>query len=492
MRLERPGRRALLVLAACGALGLGPGAEAPAPARKRIEWDPAGLPARKGPPLDADFGWLTVPARRAQPGGGTVALPVLRFRTTSRSPQPPVVYLSGGPGGSGIAAAQGPLLPVFEALRAVADVVVLDQRGTGLARPAVTCRESWSHPLDRAVSRDELLAVARERSRACAAMLRADGIDPTAYNTVESADDLEDLRQALGAPRLQLLGSSYGTQLALTALRRHPGSWARAALVSVKGPEHGLRSPAAFDRQIRTIGRLAGEADLAATLSSLLDRLRREPVAVEIPLPLAGKTGRVTVGAFDLQVLVAQSIADRPEMERLPARLRAMARGDFRELGRFALGLRRGWLGSAMPYAVECSSGAGAERLARIRGEAAGSLLGDAVNFPFPEICAGWEVPDLGPAFREPVRSDVPALLVSATLDVRTPPEDAAEVGGRLSRSTLLTVEGPGHGDDLLAVPEVRAAVREFLRGGAAAAPRPIVLPPLKFQRDSAEPSRER
>ena len=57
------------------------------------------------------------------------------------------------------------------------------------------------------------------RSVRCAAELRDKGIDLAAYNTEASADDLEDLRKALGAPKISLFGFSYGTHLALAAIR---------------------------------------------------------------------------------------------------------------------------------------------------------------------------------------------------------------------------------------------------------------------------------
>ena len=478
--------------------GIGSALRATQEPPENLSWETTEL-ANEGHRVEADLGWLKVPERRSRPGSGPVRLAFLRLRSTSPSPGPPIVFLSGGPGGSGTAAARGPLLPVFLELRKVADVIALDQRGTGMSKPALVCREAWNHPLDLPVPREELLATARERSRSCAALMRSEGSELAGYNTVESADDLEDLRLALGAPALQLLGTSYGTQLALTAIRRHPQSIQRAVLLSAKGPQHGLRLPGTFERHLREIDRLLKAdpetrrafPDFLGTLTALLERLKREPASVEVPLPLAQSTARVTVGPFDLQVMITQALGDRHETELLPARLQAMARGDFLSLGRFALGLRRGWLGAAMPYVVECSSGLSEERLARIRRETPASLLGEAVDFPFPEICSGWGVPDLGPEWRKPVRSSVPVLFVSGSLDVRTPRGDAEEILAGFPRGTLLKVEGIGHGEDFFAAPETAQAVQRFFRGEPVAS-RPIVLPPLKFRNDPPEKGRER
>ena len=51
------------------------------------------------------------------------------------------------------------------------------------------------------------------------------GVSPSGYTTVQSADDLEDLRRALGARKIDLWGISYGTHLAMAAMRRHPRSF---------------------------------------------------------------------------------------------------------------------------------------------------------------------------------------------------------------------------------------------------------------------------
>ncbi len=212
---------------------------------------------------------------------------------------------------------------------------------------------------------------------------------------------------------------------------------------------------------------------------------------MEVPLPLAQRTARVALGPFDLQVMVTQALGDRQETERLPARLQAMAGGDFQALGQFALGLRRGWLGAAMPYVVECSSGLSEERLARIRREASATLLGEAVDFPFPEICSGWGVPDLGPEWRKPVRSAMPVLFISGSLDVRTPRADAEEILQGFRNAAHLKIEGIGHGEDFFAAPETLPAIQRFFRGEPVASG-PAALPPLKFRDESLAKNRER
>src|SRR5579859_7380623 len=160
----------------------------------------------------AELGRLLVPERRSNPASRLIELAFVRLKSTAQQPGPPLVFLAGGPGLSGIDALRmGTLYPWFAALRQVGDVIALDQRGTGLANPRLDCLEAWDLPLDRPDSREEVLRVGCEKSHICADFWRQQGVDLAGYTTEESADDLEDLRKALGYDTLNLYGASYGS-----------------------------------------------------------------------------------------------------------------------------------------------------------------------------------------------------------------------------------------------------------------------------------------
>jgi pimeloyl-ACP methyl ester carboxylesterase len=121
-----------------------------------------------------------------------------------------------------------------------------------------------------------------------------------------------------------------------------------------------------------------------------------------------------------------------------------------------------------MSYMMDGASGVSPERYARIQGEAPQTLLGDLINFPFPDIAAAWECPDLGPAFRAPFTSEVPALFLSGTLDARTPISNAEEVRVGFPRSQHIVVEGATHSTaEIVQAPGVTTALLDFLRGQA-------------------------
>jgi hypothetical protein len=134
-----------------------------------------------------------------------------------------------------------------------------------------------------------------------------------------------------------------------------------------------------------------------------------------------------------------------------------------------------------MTIAMDCASGLTAARRNLIAEEAKRTLLGDAINLPFPEVCAGVNVPDAGETFRAPLRSDVPALLISGTLDGRTRPRQAEELRSGMPNAEHLIIEGAGHSDPLfLSSPKILEAMKAFLRGEKLRE-RVIALPPVKL-----------
>lgn len=450
---------------------------------------PYAFEARSGETVDAQWGEFQVPESRRQEGGKTLTLAFVRFPSTSAHPGPPIVYLAGGPGGSGIGTARGSRFPIFQALRKYGDVIAFDQRGTGESEPRLVC-DAPATPIGRASDRAELTAIVQEAARRCAAKIEGEGWNLGAYNTVESADDLDDLRQALGAEKITLWGISYGTHLALATLKRHGEHIDRVLLAGIEGLDHSLKLPSDQQDLLETIARLSAAdpavraviPDLLASVQRVLTRLEEKPATVPLPDPASGQPVPLSVSRYDFQMALAGMLGGPQSFAGLPDFVARLERGDDMALALWAIANRIGYgMLPGMSVAMDCASGASRPWRERIAKEAASTLLGDAINFPFPEICEGLGVRDLGDEFRAPVRSTVPALLISGTLDGRTPPSNAEEVLPGLSRAIHLIIEGAGHSDPLfLSSPEILAAMERFLAGQELESTR-IQLPPISF-----------
>lgn len=434
----------------------------------------------------AEIGRLTVVENRVRGGTRTIQLAVVRLRSRAALPGPPIVYLAGGPGSSGIAAAQGPRFPLFDSLREIADVILLDQRGVGSSRPNLNCSERWNFDPAPARTFATLLEIATARISSCAERLRAQSVDLSAYNTQESADDVEELRRALGVPQVSLLGISYGTHLALSILKRHEARINRVVLAGVVGPGHVLKLPSNIQRalervdaELQTHAFWRTQPGLVRMLAEALPRLEQAPAAIALMTPQGPVT--VSLSAVDVRVLVSVLLEDRATIQGLPLMVRSLSAGQIEPFARAMLGLRTQPVPSAMNLAVECASGASDDRWQQILREEPRALLGRLLDFPQPFVCDMLGAGKLGDDFRRPVASIVPALLISGALDSRTPPENAEEVRNGLPNSAHVVIERAGHDDDLLiSTPAIGERIRAFLRDGVSRSER-IPLPPIPF-----------
>ena len=436
------------------------------------KFEPYQFKANNGTVVDAEMGELRVPQNRSKPDSRMLTIRFVRFKSTSANPGPPIVYLAGGPGGAGSGAAMGTRFPMFMAMREFGDVIAYDARGVHKSEPDAQCTEQFlvdpSTPLDRAKAG----AVFADAMRRCADRLRKAGTDPGSLNTRESAADLNDLRLALGAKKLILWGISYGAHLAITTLRYHPDAIERVVLAGIEGPDDTYKLPSDQQTLMEEIARrVAHEGknpDLLAWITKLLNELDARPKSVELTHPVTKEKGTFVVGKFDLQRLLADMLFAPADFAGMPDYVAAMEKGDYTQLAMHAAGNRIPPLPSMMSVAMDCASGISAERRQRIAAEAKLTLLGDAINFPFPEICQGLGIPDLGDAFRAPLVSNTPALLISGTLDGRTRPRQAEELRRTMPNAVTLVIEGAGHSDPLfLSSPKIFETMKMFLRGEA-------------------------
>lgn len=440
--------------------------------------------------VDAEFGTLFVPENRSDPDSNLIELAFVRFKSTAKNPGPPIVYLAGGPGGSGIGTARGSRFPLFMALREIADVIAFDQRGTGFSKPNLTCLDRLSLPLDVAPTREAAIKELRDNAASCAFYWHnVQRVDLTGYNTNESADDLEDLRKALGVDQISLWSISYGTHLAFAAMRRHPTSIHRAILAGTEGPDHTYKLPSNIQKHLEDLAavikadpKIGKEIpDFLGLMKSVFDRLETQPQMAEITDPQTKLKVKVIVNKFVMQYIVANNIGTT-DTEKFPALFYRASKGDFTNPAQVWLNESRSGIGSAMSYMMDCASGQTAARRERIAFEAKDTLLGELFNFPFPDVCTAWKAPDLGDEFRAPLQSNVPVLFISGTLDARTPVSNAEEYRKGFSNSTHIIIDGAVHSDPLfLSSPKIKDGMMEFLRGQPVTATR-IQAPPMSFR----------
>ncbi|MEU6811582.1 alpha/beta hydrolase [Streptomyces sp. NPDC046831] len=308
---------------------------------QRVTWASCGADR----PRDLQCGKVTVPLDYARPGSGTLELALARYRASGPS-RGSVVLNFGGPGGAGVPALAAGGREFMDLTNGY-DVVAFDPRGVGQSSP-VSC--GTGSALYEVLSADDAAAgdpqAALERWRRAAAECAAHaGAVLRHIGTVDSARDLDVIRQALGDKKLNYLGFSYGTRLGAVYAAEFPDKVGRMALDGVDT----LTEPLAEQGRVAAEGQQAAfdaflhwcVRDLAcpfgddrrtarARVLRLVRSLDRDPV----PMVFGGElSGQALVGAIS-QALYSKRLW--PLLEHAVASL--VEDGDTRRIEAFTSG----------------------------------------------------------------------------------------------------------------------------------------------------------
>ncbi len=445
------------------------------------------ITGRDGSDVVIESGWVEVPENRSDPDSGTIELAFIRAIYHGDEPGPPLFPIAGGPGGSSIEMVRGMVENGGQRFLDLAggDVVGIDQRGVGLSRPNLQTPTLYGLDPTEPGDPETMLDLMRRVCRDEAARWAERGVDLRGYNTVESADDIDAVRRALGYESIKLWGGSYGSHLAMAMIRRHGSHIDRALLTGPEGPNHTLKLPSAAQDALVRLGALVRKdatlrrsiPNLVAMLAGVLDRLDEGPAYADVD----GQ--RVGVSKFDVQRTIANDIGTiRGGGDAVPALIKQLADGNFATIARRLFEERRdSGVWSAMFMAMDSASGMTAERAEQIETESPQTLLGDAVNFPFPGIAEAWGVPDLGDGFRGPLETDIPILFIVGDLDSRTPVANARALMEHMPNAHLIVVENVGHNDVPMGHPQLLRAWSGFLRGERVRVSR-VQMPPIEFK----------
>lgn len=437
----------VLVIALC----MVPGAEA---ARRlgSLSFEPCTL-AAVGLPMTvaAQCASLEVPENRADPEGRRISLAVAWVPGRARQTRPdPVFMLAGGPGQAAREAFPAVLGAFREVLRE-RDLILVDQRGTGASNP-LACRDEQGASTITENMAEQDLDAARRFARNCLAALDA---DPRYYTTTEAVRDLDDVRRAIGAGQINLVGISYGTRVAQEYLRRFPGQTRTLVLDGVVPPslalgsEHARNLDEALKLQFRRCEAEPGCAGRFgspwASLQNLLAELGDDPKSVTFndPLSFEVREGELTPGmvagvvrlysyspqlAALLPMALAEALAGRPQA------LMAQARMIEDLLGEQIM--------HGMQLSVGCSEDAD---LLEPDPSDRSTLLGSYFVEFIKAQCEVWPRGPVPGDFHDPVASDHPVLLLSGEFDPVTPPRYGEEVLSGLPRGRHLVLRGAGH-----------------------------------------------
>ena len=408
-----------------------------------IRWQQVGL--------GRDTGMLRVPLDYADPSGRQITLALARHRATDPGHRiGTLVYLDGGPGGTGTDTLRNYADALFpKAVLERFDIVAFDPRARGHSVPAIDCKldpapSTW----DPTKGREMLpawLATIKAEVADCAA---ASGDLLPHLGTRNTVADVEQIRLALGGERVSLYGSSYGTLVGSLYADRFPDHLRALVLNAPIDPAGNLEQKertqlTGFQRELDAfLAACSGDTacpfwskgESRRAYDALMARFEKGPIGDAT----AGEamTG-VTFGLYaEDRTALASALAEARDGD--ATALEAMARGfvdqDF-------LGYNAAV--NCLDYAVPRDVGAWAaveERLATVAPDF-------AWGWGWDPACIYWPVnPD---PITEPVRAAgaPPILILASTGDPATPYEQAVSLAKQLTSSVLVTREGAGHGN---------------------------------------------
>lgn len=367
---------------------------------------------------EADFGTLPVPERRELQGSRRIELPIVRIRATGDHPGAPIFWFEGGPGQSNMDTFD------FDYFIEDHDHVMIGYRGVdgsvSLDCPEVTDR---LRQVDDVLA-DETLRQVGDAYAACQARLRQAGVDIDGYTTVDVVADMESARRALGYERINILAESFGTRLAYLYGIMYPERIHRTIMIGANPPGGMVWDPKQTDAILQHYSTLWANdpATRARTedLASVLRTVNREMPRRWLFLPI--HPGNVKASAFAM-------LFDRASAARVFDTYVAAADGDPSGL----------WLISFVaPYIFpeivnwgdNASKAVSADYTPEVN-DADTFMPEDAVmGAPLGRFLWGpgdrWPIEPIPEAYRRMQPSDVETLILSGSLDLSTPPENAA------------------------------------------------------------------
>ena len=478
-------------------------AVAPPPIAGSIFLYPERIPLADGGFANVERGIYFAPVNRSKRGSDVIGVEVYRFPASANAQpgSPPIFYLHGGPSFAGLERAleeEGTFEERWLPLTDVSDVVVVGQRGIGSTKPTTTIEATTSpSPADQPYDADQAVSEYRRVLEREKTFWEERGLDLSGFTILEAAEDVNEVRQALGYDKIVIWGGSFGSHWGMSLMRLHPEIVERAILRGMEGPDHTYDHPGHLWNVYRRVAEEAEaapefrgmipEGGLVAALEAVVDRARNEPFTVTVRDPGDGSRHQVL---FDGEAIKRVSRGFSGGLTEWPADVITMARGDFggaaARLYRQSMSRGRSFR-TASYFMLDCGSGITQDRLTEQNADPATSILWH-MNWGYIEGCPVWGS-DLGDDFRQNFETEIPTVIAHGTWDTSTPYENALELVPYFLNSKFIPVIRGPHGAiqaAMRASEEFRTGILHFAATGEMSQlPDTVMMPPARWSRAS-------
>lgn len=440
-----------------------------------------------------ELGTMYVPENRSDPKTRLIAVGFARFKATKPAGAPPIFYLPGGPGQSYVAdVKKGVNLKHMLRYSEAADVIAVDQRGYSdqgdYLRYTYMTREE---PLDQPASIKRSTEKSLKAARDAVEYYTKKGFDLRGYSVKDLAEDVNDLRKALGFEKISLVGISFGSQWSFAIMRLHPEMISRVMLSGAEPLNNGYDMPSGILGSMRHYWKVAEQDQALApyvpagginsAARAVFKRFDSGAIKVRVKDPKDGQMVTVVLGKEDLQRDFKQLAAPGP------AFVLSLYYEHYEAWAQSVLAERRShqFVWRIIGPLIDTSLGVTPERLKQLNSDPACEFLGKWNWTSYIASAGIWPTPDVGDDFRNPVQTPIPIILMHGDWDTSTPLENSLGIIKFFPKGRLLIVE---HGEHMAREQVARNSPTEwgqmmdFLRtGNMPDLPDRIVLPVPKF-----------
>ncbi len=410
--------------------------------------------------LAARCGTFNVFENRAARSGRVIALNMI-FVPARHASHRAIFWNPGGPGASATGYAtyivDGDFQRELMILRDTYDVVFVDNRGTGGSHAFGCDAFPPAHPelYYRQLVPDAPL-------EACRRWLTLT-TDLNQYGTDAAADDLDDVRSALGYTKIVLDGDSYGTEFFLDYARRHPAHVESMVLQGVAPPHYliiPLEDASGAQRAFENLA-AACESDhlchtkfpeFRAHFAALARRFDAGPERISVVNAVTKSRVTVLLSKEVFADRLRQTLYSEDGASYVPYATERAYAGDYGPLAaivEFATDNFGRGLDLGLNLSVTCAEDIPFISPADVARTSAGTFEGDARVRSQQHACAIWNVRRAPAAFQDPVRTTAPVLMISGSDDPATPPNYATEALASMPNGRQILIPNASHDSEL-------------------------------------------
>ena len=288
------------------------------------------------------YGRMKVPERAAIPEGKTMELAVAVFKSRNAASKDPLVLCAGGPGPSYlddfVPGLVGELGDLFLEDR---DVVIVETRGLKYSDPYLKIPEMEALQLsllDKNLSVDKTIDLYLEIIKPAYQHFTDQGIDLSAINSEEIANEIVYVMTQLGYDKFSIFGSSYGTELVQYILMLHPGRVSSAVLnASVDIFRSGYDMHTGMVEALEeAFNAVENNPELSAAYPDLKERflkkvsaLNARPDTLQLNYHITGKDYKVLLNGNRIALWIFHQMYFNTQ---LPRSIDRISKGDYSEI----------------------------------------------------------------------------------------------------------------------------------------------------------------